>query len=199
MPPIEHKLLLGVTRKGDDAAGPVTGLIYRDGEKLRWGALADLFAEGAAARFARLVPEPRNAVAFQVLERVEHTVSGTPRFLFKREGKLEHQDLRDALQFSEGGKALLKPQTLPKAPPLGPLAVAYLEVSRLSDAMRQEMLGGERALGQLGEVLGMPPADAKLNETLYELARRNWLTVHELGKPADNAIALNRPVPAFKG
>lgn len=196
---VEHKLLLGVTRKGDDATGPVTGLIYRDGEKLRWGALADLFKEGAAARFARLVPDGRNAIAFQALDRVEYTVNGVPRFLFKREGKLEHQDLRDALQFSEGGKALLKPQRLSTPLPLGPLAVAYLEVSRLSDAMRQEMLGGERALGQLGEVLGLSPADAKLAETLYELARRNWLTVHELGKPAENAIALNRPVPAFKG
>lgn len=192
-------LLLGVTRKGDDPAGPVTGLIYRDGEKLRFGALPDLFKEGATARFVRLVPGPRDPIAYQVLERVEYTVNQVPRFLFKREGKLEHQDLRDVLQFSEAGKALLKPQALAKPLQLGPLSVAYLEVSRLSDVMRQEMLGGERALGQLGEVLALPPTDAKLSETLYELARRNWLTVHELGKPAENAIALNRPVPAFKG
>ena len=192
-------LLLGVTRKGDDPAGPVTGLIYRDGEKLRFGALADLFKEGATARFARMIPDARNVIAFQALERVEYTVNQVPRFLFKRDGKLEHHDLRDALQFSEAGKALLKPQSLAKPMALAPLSVAYLEVSRLSDTMRQEMLGGERALGQLGDVLALSPADAKLNETLYELARRNWLTVHELGKPAENAIALNRPVPAIKG
>lgn len=192
-------LLLGVTRRADDPTGPVSGFIYRDGEKLRWGALAELFKEGATHRFARLVPDTRNALAFQPLERVEYTVSGVPRFLFKRDGKLEHHDLRDALLFSEANKALLKPQALAKPLALGPLAVAYLEISRLSDVMRQEMLGGERALGQLAEVLGLPAADAKLSETLYELARRNWLTVHELGKPAENAIALNRPVPAFKG
>lgn len=192
-------LLLGVTRKGDDPAGPISGLIYREGEKLRWGALADLFKEGAAVRFARLVPDSRNALAFQLLERVEYTVNAVPRFLFKRDGKLEHHDLRDALLFSEANKALLKPQALQKAAPLGPFAVAYLEISRLSDVMRQEMLGGERSLGQLGEVLGLPAADARLSETLYELARRNWLTIHELGQPAENAIALNRPVPAFKG
>ena len=126
-------------------------------------------------------------------------MSGTPRFLLDRAGKLEHHDMRDVLLFSEANKALLKPQQLAKDAPLGPLAVAYLEVSRLSDLMRQEMLGGERALGQLADVLGLAAGDAALGETLYELARRQWLTVHELGKPAENAIALNKPVPALKG
>ncbi|MEB3196803.1 MAG: hypothetical protein VKP62_06325 [Candidatus Sericytochromatia bacterium] len=196
MKPSNVTLLLGVTRAGDAPQGDLTGLIYRDGEVLRWGALDALFAEDSPHRFARLVADPRQAIAFQALARLEHTVKGSPRLLVQAGPKLAHHDMRDVLQFSEAHKALLRPQALSRPLPLAPLAVAYLEVSRLSDGMRRDMLGGERSLGQLAELLGLQATDATLGETLWELARRDWLTVHELGKPADNAIALNRPVPA---
>jgi hypothetical protein len=44
----------------------------------------------------------------------------------------------------------------------------------------------------------MPAADKVLNESLWELGRRGWVTVHDLGSPKDNAIALNKPLPAMK-
>jgi hypothetical protein len=193
----EIHLLLGVTRRKDDPKGPVTGLIYREGEKLRWGALDALFGE-KPSRFFRL-DEQGGAPVAQPLERVEFTVSGVPHFLFKqKDGKLGHETLAEKLQFSEDKKALLKPQKLPKPLPLATLAVEYLEVSRLSDAMRNEMLGGERSVGQLSEVLGIPAADKVLNEVLWDLGRRRWLTLHEMGDPNENAIGLNKPVPPFK-
>lgn len=189
------QLILGVTRRQDDPKGPVTGLIVREGEKLRWVAL-DALPEGG--RYFRLTLAG-GVPAQQALERVEFTVGGTPHFLFKnKDGKLAHETLSEKLQFSEAKKALLKPQKIAKPLPLATLALEYLEISRLSDAMRQEMLAGERSLGQLGEVLGMPAADKVLNEVLWDLSRRNWLTLHELGKPEENAIGLNKPIPAFK-
>jgi hypothetical protein len=78
------------------------------------------------------------------------------------------------------------------------LAVEYLEVARLSDAMRQEMLGGERSVGQLAEVLGLKPTDKTLEETLWELSRRNVLTVHTASDAAETPIALNKPAAAYK-
>jgi hypothetical protein len=188
------QLMLGVTRRDDDPKGPLTGVIRRDGEVLRFASLADL---GPNPALARLVPDSKRGAAFQQLARIEHTVSGVPRVLFTQpDGKLAHHDVRDLLQFSEANKALLKPQR-PSAPlPLGPLVLAYLEVSRLSDAMRKDMMGGERSVGQLAEVLGLPAADKALDEALWNLARQGWLTRHELGKPAENAIALNRALPS---
>ena len=41
----ETHLILGVTRQDDDPKGPVTGLIYREGNRLRWGAVAVLFGQ----------------------------------------------------------------------------------------------------------------------------------------------------------
>jgi hypothetical protein len=190
-------LILGVTRRNDDAKGPVTGLIHREGDRLKFTAL-DALTGDAAPRFYRLVGA-QGAPTMQALERVELTVSGTPHFLFRqKDGKLGHETLAEKLQFSEAKKALLKPQTLPKPLALASLAVEYLEVARLSDVMRQEMLGGERSIGQLAEVLGIPPTDRPLDEALWELSRRNWLTVHESGVVAENAIGLNKPAPAFK-
>ena len=187
-------LLLGVTRRDDDPKGPVTGVIRREGEVLRYKALADL---GEPPALARLVPDARLGAAHQRLARLAHTVSGVPRFLVEQAGgKLAHADLRDLLQFSEANKALLKPQRLAAPLPLGPLVLAYMEVSRLSDAMRKDMMGGERSVGQLAEVLGVPATDKALDEALWNLARQGWLTRHELGKPAENAIALNRALPA---
>lgn len=193
-------LLLGVTRQGDDPAGPATGLIFREGEKLRHAPLGERFGDDGQPKnpFHRLIGDPKNVIAYQKLARMERTVKGVPRFLLLRDGKLKHHDLRDLLLFSEGKKALLSPQTLAKGAPLGPLVVAYLEVSRLSDVMRMEPLGGERDLGKLAPLLNLVAGDAALDEVLWELARRKWLTVHELGKPADNAVALNKPVPALK-
>jgi hypothetical protein len=188
------QLLLGVTRRDDDPKGPLTGFIRRDGEVLRYAALADL---GDTPALARLVPDPQRGVTFQHVARLEHTVSGVPRVLLAQPGgKLAHHDLRDTLQFSEANKALLKPQRLSAPLPLGPQVLAYLEVSRLSDAMRKDMMGGERSVGQLAEVLGLSASDKALDEALWNLARQGWLTRHELGKPADNAIALNRALPA---
>lgn len=179
--------ILGVTRRGDDAKAPVTGVIHRAGEKLKWSAvdaLPALYRLGAKS-----LP----------LERVEFTVNGAPRFLFRQpDGKLAQEELKDKLLFSESAKALLKPQHLPKPLPYGPLSLEYLEVCRLSDAMRHEMLGGERSVGQLAEVLGVSAADPALAEALYERSRQGLLTVHELGNPAENAIALNKPLPALK-
>lgn len=194
--PDQH-LILGVTRRNDDAQGAISGLIYRDGDKLRWGALDDLFKDDATAVFFQLIPLDKHGFALQALGRFERTVSGTPRFLFRRQGKLEHQDMRDALRFSEKNKALLKPQNLMRAAQT-PLVMAYLEIARLSDVMHKDMLGGERALGQLAEVLGISASDEALNETLYELSRQQWVTVHELGRPEENAIALNKPAPILK-
>lgn len=196
----DSQLILGVTRQNDDPHGPATGLILRDGDKLRHAALDERFdADGnPKTPLHRLIGDPRNVIAYQKLARFERVGKGATRFLFLREGKLEHHELRDALQFSDGKKALLSPQVLPKDAAWAPLIVAYLEISRLSDLMRMEPLGGERDLGKLAALLNILPADQKLNEILWELARRQWLTVHELGKPADNAVALNKPVPALK-
>lgn len=194
----ETHLILGVTRRNNDPKGPVSGLIYREGDRLRWGALDALFKGDKPARFYRLGLQGQSVVQ-QVLERVEFTVSGTPHFLFKqKDGKLGHETLSEKLQFSEEKKALLKPQKLPKPLALATLALEYLEVSRLSDAMRQEMMGGERSVGQLGEVLALAPTDKALNEVLWDLSRQKWLTVHDMDDPAENAIGLNKPVPALK-
>lgn len=194
----EPQLILGVTRQDDDPKGPVTGLIYREGDKMRWGAVAVLFADDKPPSFFRYVANGAQ-IASQRLERVEYTVNRQPRFLFKLpDGKLTQETLAEKLLFSEAKKALLKPQKLPKPLPLSALAVEYLEVSRLSDAMRQEMLGGERSIGQLAELLGLSAKDQALTDTLWELARRGLLTVHELGDPSENAIALNRPAPKAK-
>jgi hypothetical protein len=193
----ETHLILGVTRRHDDPKGPVTGLIHREGERLKWSPLT-VFDGPAAPRFYRLVGAT-GAPTPQLLERVERTVSGTPHFLFKqKDGKLGHETLAEKLQFSEDKKALLKPQKLAKPLELASLAAEYLEVARLSDAMRKEMLGGERTVGQLADVLGLKPTDATLEETLWELSRRNWLTLHASGEAAENPIALNKPVPAYK-
>lgn len=191
-------LILGVTRQNDDPKGPATGLIYREGDKLRWGAVAVLFGADAPPKFYRLIERPEGLKS-QLLERVEYTVNRAPRFLFRQtDGKLIQEELKEKLQFSEAKKALLKPQHLPKPLSLMTLAAEYLEVSRLSDVMRQEMLGGERSVGQLAELIGVPASDKTLNEALWELGRRGWLTVHDLGDPKENAIALNRPVPPMK-
>lgn len=195
----EVHLILGVTRTKDDPHGPASGLIYREGEKLKWGALADLFKEGAETRFYRLLLAHDKPIQ-QPLERVEYTVSGSPRFLFRQtDGKLVQEELRDKLLFSEGKKALLTPQVLAKNATTATLALEYLEVSRLSDVMRREMLGGERSQGQLAQVLGASPADKALGETLWNLGRQGFLTVHESGAAAENAIGLNRPLAAFGG
>ena len=194
----ETHLILGVTRQDDDPKGPVTGLIYREGDKLRWGAVAVLFGDDKPAEFFRYVAEG-SQLASQRLARVEYTVNRQPRFLFKqKDGKLTQETLGEKLLFSESKKALLKPQKLPKPLPLVTLAVEYLEVSRLSDVMRQEMLNGERSVGQFCEVLGTTPKDQALTDTLWELSRRGLITAHELGDPAENAIALNRPAPKAK-
>jgi hypothetical protein len=191
-------LLLGITRQDDDPRGPASGVIYREGDKLKWGAVATLFANDPPPVLFRLLPA-QGGLSQQVLERVEFTVNRAPRFLFKqKDGKLIQEELKEKLQFSEGKKALLKPQQLPKPLALPSLIVEYLEVSRLSDVMRKEMLGGERTIGQLAEVLGLTAVDKTLNETLWELSRQRWLTVHELGNPSENAIALNKPVPGLK-
>ena len=175
----------------------MTGLIHREGERLKFTALDALTGDGAPG-FYRLVGA-QGAPTLQALERVELTVSGTPHFLFRqKDGKLGHETLAEKLQFSEAKKALLKPQKLAKPLALASLAVEYLEVARLSDVMRQEMLGGERSIGELAEVLGISPEDRPLDEALWELLRRNWLTVHESGVTAENAIGLNKPAPAFK-
>lgn len=193
----EAHLILGVTRQDDDPRGPVSGLIYRDGDRLKWGALAVLFSAEPPPRFFRLVPDGGD-VARQELVRVEYTVNRVPRFLFKQpDGKLAHFDLGDKLQFSEGKKSLLKPQRL-SALPLPALAIEYLEVCRLNDHMKRELLSGERTIGQLAEVLGLKPDDKALNQMLYELARRRYLNVHELGAPADNAIGLDGVAPRLK-
>lgn len=191
----DQYLILGVTRQDDDPRGAASGLIYREGDKLKWGAIPVLFGADLPPRFFRLLPAT-GGLRMESLERVEFTISRSPRFLFRgTDGKLLQEDLRDKLQFSETKKALLKPQHLAGPLPLPSLIVEYLEVSRLSDVMRREMMNGERSVGQLAEVLGLPATDKLLNETLWELARTRWLTVHELGAPADNAIALNKPVP----
>lgn len=191
-------LILGVTRRNDDPKGPITGLIHREGDRLKWSPLDTLFGGDKPVRFYRLTLQSGLPVQ-QMLERVEFTVSGTPHFLFKqKDGKLGHETLAEKLQFSEAKKALLKPQKLAKPMAIATLAVEYLEVSRLSDTMRKEMMGGERTVGMLGEVLGLPPTDKALNEILWELSRHKWLTVHDMNDPAENAIGLNKPVPAFK-
>jgi len=195
-------LILGVTRLNDDPHGPATGLILREGEKLRNAPLAERFNEDGTPKtpMHRLIPEPGNLIAYQKLARFERVCKGSTRFLFLRDGKLEHHELREALQFSDAKKSLLSPQVLGKDAAWAPLIVAYLEISRLSDVMRAEPLGGERDLGKLAALLNILPSDPALSETLWELARRKWLTVHELGgKPADNAVALNKPIPALKG
>lgn len=190
----EPHLILGVTRRKDDPKGPISGLIHREGERLKWTALDAI----ASMRFYRLDQQGAHVVQ-QPLERVEFTVSGTPHFLFKqKDGKLGHENLSEKLQFSEEKKALLKPQKLAKPLPLATLALEYLEISRLSDTMRKEMLGGERSVGQLAEVLGIAPADKTLNEVLWDLSRQRWLSVHDMDDPAENAIGLNKPVPAYK-
>jgi hypothetical protein len=193
----ETHLILGVTRRQDDPKGPVTGLIHREGDRLKWSPIS-VFEGPDAPRFYRLVGAS-GAPTPQLLERVEKTVSGTPHFLFKqKDGKLGHETLSEKLQFSEDKKALLKPQKLAKPLELAALAVEYLEVARLSDAMRQEMLGGERSVGQLAEVLGLKPTDKTLEETLWELSRRNVLTVHTASDAAETPIALNKPAAAYK-
>jgi hypothetical protein len=190
MPQLEP--ILGITRAKDDPRGNATGLIHREGDRLKWTALDQL----DPARFFRFVG---TKPVQQPLERIEFTVSGSARFLFRHtDGKLVQEELRDKLLFSEGKKALLKPQVLPKPAPVATLALEYLEISRLSDVMRKEMLSGERSLGQLAEVLGIPAADKALSETLWELARQRYMTVHESGTPAENAIALNDPLPGLK-
>lgn len=194
---METHLILGVTRRQDDPKGPVTGLIHREGDRLKFTALSALQA-ASPPRFFRL-RGASGAPVPQLLERVEIMGSGTPHFLFKqKDGKLGHETLAEKLQFSEDKKALLKPQKLAKPLELAALAVEYLEVARLSDAMRQEMLGGERSVGQLAEVLGLPATDKTLEETLWELSRRNVLTIHTSSDPAETPIALNKPVAAFK-
>ncbi|HEY9724412.1 MAG TPA: hypothetical protein V6D47_20585 [Oscillatoriaceae cyanobacterium] len=179
--------ILGVTRRGDEPKSAVTGVIHREGEKLKWSAvdaLPSLYRLGSHS-----LP----------LERVEFTVNGAARFLFRLpDGKLAQEELKDKLLFSEKAKALLKSQQLPKPLPYGSLALEYLEVCRLSDAMRKEMLGGERSVGQLAETLGVPASDAALVEALWELSRKGLVTLHELGSPAENAIALNRPLASLK-
>ena len=192
MPELEP--ILGITRAKDDPRGNATGIIHREGDRLKWTAMADLDPTG----FFRYVATNAKPIQ-QALERVEFTVSGSARFLFRQtDGKLIQEELRDKLLFSEAKKSLLKPQILPKPIPVATLALEYLEVSRLSDVMRKEMLGGERSQGELAAVLGIPAADKALGETLWDLARHKFLTVHDLGKPADNAIGLNNPLPAFK-
>jgi hypothetical protein len=192
MPQLEP--ILGITRTKDDPRGNATGLIHREGDRLKWSALEGL----DPTRFFRFVVANGKPIA-QPLERIEFTVSGSARFLFRQtDGKLVQEELRDKLLFSEAKKALLKPQILPKPAPVATLALEYLEVSRLSDVMRREMLGGERSVGQLAEVLGIPAADKALSETLWELARLRFMTVHESGVPAENAIGLNNPLPALK-
>ncbi|MFN3431943.1 MAG: hypothetical protein ACK46X_18585, partial [Candidatus Sericytochromatia bacterium] len=64
------QLILGVTRRQDDPKGPVTGLIVREGEKLRWVAL-DALPEGG--RYFRLTLAG-GVPAQQALERIEFTV-----------------------------------------------------------------------------------------------------------------------------
>ncbi|MDB5096478.1 MAG: hypothetical protein JWM80_899 [Cyanobacteria bacterium RYN_339] len=194
MPELEP--ILGITRAKDDPRGNATGLIHREGDRLKWSALADL----DPTRFFRFL-ETTGKPLQQPLERIEFTVSGGARFLFRQtDGKLVQEELRDKLLFSEGKKALLKPQVLSKPVPVGTIALEYLEVSRLSDVMRKEMLGGERSLGQLAELLGISAADKALSETLWELSRQRYMTVHDSGAaPAENAIALNNPLPTLKG
>lgn len=195
----ELHLILGLTRQKDDPRGHASGLIYREGDRLKWGALSELFKDEAPPRFSRLLEHNGKPIQ-QPLERVEFTVSGTARFLFRQtDGKLVQDELKDKLLFSEGKKALLTPQVLPRPLSIATLALEYLEVSRLSDTMRREMLGGERSQGQLAQVLGVPPTDNTLSETLWELSRQRFLTVHESGTAAENAIGLNRPVPGLAG
>lgn len=192
--------ILGVTRAKDDPRGHVNGLIYREGDRLKWGALADVFKDDAPPQFYRWVVGSQGKPIQQPLERVEYTVSGTARFLFRQtDGKLVQDELKDKLQFSEAKKALLTPQAaLPKPVPVTTLALEYLEVSRLSDVMRKEMLGGERSQGQLATLIGVPAADKAFGEVLWELSRQKFLTVHEGDSPAENPIGLNKPLPSLK-
>jgi hypothetical protein len=193
----DARLILGVTRRNDEPKGPASGLIYREDGKLKWGDLGVLFTAEPAPRFFRLVFN-QDKVYSQALERVEYTVNRAPRFLFKQpDGKLRQEELTEKLQFSEARKALLKPQKLGQPLVLPTLAIEYLEVSRLSDAMRREMLAGERSVGQLAEIIGVSPNEEALTDALWELSRQGWIRVHDLGKAADNAIALNKPAPGL--
>jgi|GEM_PF-6417362 len=194
--PMGPRLILGVTRKADHARGDLSGMIVRDGDRLKYVDLAAIEQSVAEPAYFKLEPAT-GGLAQRILVRVEYTVNGKARCLFRQnDGTLRHDDLYDKLQFSEGKKALLKPQALTLPPDSA--TVEYLEVSRLSDTMRKDMLMGERTVGQLCEVLGSEQPAATLETTLWTLARQGWLTIFESGQLSTNALSLPKPLPPFK-
>lgn len=181
-------LILGCTRAADDPQGTLTGLIVRRGAALK--------AEAPeAVQAARRLQWLNGRFEARELARIEATPKGAPRALFTQpDGRLAHDNLADLLQFSEARKALLKPQILPGGLGLHLPIASYLEVARLADDAANAMLGGERTLGELAQVLGLPAADAGLEAAVWELSKAGVLDYLATGPLASHALTLRAPL-----
>lgn len=186
-------LILGCTRLDDDPHGRLTGLVVRRG-----GALKAEPPEKVA--IAHRLAWLDGRFQSRPLARFEETPKGGWRALFTLpDGRLAHDGLTDQLQFSEGKKALLKPQILPGGAGLHAPVAAYLEVARLADTAADSMLGGERTLGDLAAVLGLKPGDAALEAAVWDLSKAGVLDYLATGPVAAHALSLRSSLEPSAG